>query len=41
MSAAALAAAVGDIAKRLLGDPNPRLSSHKELRFGGNGAADA
>jgi hypothetical protein len=41
MNATALAAAVGDIAKRLLGNPNTSLSSPNELRVGSNEAADA
>ena len=35
---AAFARAMGPIAREIMGDPNPRLSSKTELRFGTNGS---
>src|SRR4051794_20865151 len=38
MTAAELAEAMPDVARRFWGEPNPRHSSKKELRWGSNGA---
>jgi hypothetical protein len=39
MTAAEIAAAhIGEIAQRLLGEPNAQLSSRTQLRFGANGS---